>query len=1361
MTLPLLKSALEPIVRRQRSLRLMLALGLSWLLLVAFAFALWKSDMKGPGVVMSLVVVSVAVWIAVRRWAAGWEPDYVAIARSIEQRHPDLHALLITAVEQRAEPQRALNFLQQRVVADAVAEVRRRDCVETVPGWQLAGAGIAQLALLTLLGFLAFNLVGSKPADVPAVAEKQHDEVKVTPGDTEIERGGGLIVLAKFSHDVPSEAVLVLTPMNAPAQRIPLVKNLDDPVFGGGVPEVTGDLAYRVEYAGRATRDFRVKVFEHPRLDRADARVRFPDFTKLPEKTIPDTRRVSAVQGATIDVAFQLNKPVQSAQLVAKDGSVVPLRVDGAKAVAELKGFAVSKSAVWELKLKDAEGRANKLAATFTLDALPNRRPELKIVTPKGDQRVSPIEEVAFRVEAWDDFGLRAAGISYSIGGGETKDMPLARDSKPDERLHLEHVLKLEDIGVKVDELVSWHVWAEDVGPDGKPRRTQGDMFFAEVRPFEEIYRPGDDSSGSQQQQGGGQGEEATKLADLQKQIITATWNLKRAEDANPTQPGETSQPSEKYLKDEPVVKDSQAEALGMAQQLAGKIEDPKSAALVATVTQEMERALQQLTAAEQTSAPLSDALSAEQASYNALLKLAAHEFRVQRQQQQQGKGKGQQQGERQRAQLDQLEMKDEKKRYETQKEAEQPQNEQQKEQLAILNRLKELAQRQQDINERVKELQTAMEEAKTEAQREEARRQLKRLREEEQQLLADADELKQKMEKQENQSRFAEERKQLEQTRNDAQQAAESMQKGESSRALAEGKRAEQGFQKMRDELRKKASGQFKDEMRQMRADARELSERQKEIAEQLEAKPKEKQRRTLDGSSPREKLAEAFEKQQKGLGDLREQMQRVSEQAEAAEPLLSRQLYDTLRENTQAGTDETLQKAGELARRGMQTQAKDFEEKARGEVERMKSGVERAAESVLGDEAEALKQARAELDSLAKQLDREIANARPDLAERNEASQRKGGSREGGDENNAERGQGGQARAQDGEKPLAESGEQQRAGGWKGGEKADGEKKSEQHGDGEKGGEQKGDSRRGGGKEPGEKGDRRKGDSQRGESSQGEGQSKDGQRGDASKSQGKGQKGEGREGEQGEGGKSDGKGESQRGEGGQQGRKSDGQGGEGKQGNGQDASAQKGSQNLQQNSQQGSRQGGQQGSQSSQSQNANGGDESGGMRQGAQQPGERNGARAGSRLSQVASSAGTRGGGNNASNGGGGGPDGGPEFDVRAPLTGDGFVDWSDRLRNVEEMLDSQRLRREVAEIREAAKAVRSEFKREGAQPKWDIVKMQISKPLAELRNRVNEELVRRESKESLVPIDRDPVPVKYSDRVRRYYEELGRSK
>ena len=48
---------------------------------------------------------------------------------------------------------------------------------------------------------------------------------------------------------------------------------------------------------------------------------------------------------------------------------------------------------------------------------------------------------------------------------------------------------------------------------------------------------------------------------------------------------------------------------------------------------------------------------------------------------------------------------------------------------------------------------------------------------------------------------------------------------------------------------------------------------------------------------------------------------------------------------------------------------------------------------------------------------------------------------------------------------------------------------------------------------------------------------------------------------------------------------------------------------------------------------------------------------------------------------------------------------------------------------------------------------------RPLVEVRNRVAQELARRESKDSLVPIDRDPVPNRYADQVRKYYEELGK--
>jgi hypothetical protein len=110
-------------------------------------------------------------------------------------------------------------------------------------------------------------------------------------------------------------------------------------------------------------------------------------------------------------------------------------------------------------------------------------------------------------------------------------------------------------------------------------------------------------------------------------------------------------------------------------------------------------------------------------------------------------------------------------------------------------------------------------------------------------------------------------------------------------------------------------------------------------------------------------------------------------------------------------------------------------------------------------------------------------------------------------------------------------------------------------------------------------------------------------------------------------------------------------------------------------------------------------------------------------------------------------------------APLTGDGFREWSDRLRDVEEMVENPELRSQAARIRDRARDVRMDFRRHSKEPQWELVDELIVGPLRELKQRVSEELLRRSAeKHAPVPIDRDPVPVEFADAVRKYYESLG---
>jgi hypothetical protein len=1278
----LLKTHLEPIARDYRHWRLWRGLSWCWgaLALVGAGFLLtrlitgWSFPFVFPLLVLAALVAAFIQW----RRNSREQSDYREIARRIEEEDPKLHALLLTAIEQQPNSAtRELTYLQLRVIGEALA-YRHKHLWGQRAAIRLFYAECALVATLAVLVAVLSGLRVTAPVGKSFFAARA-DGVTVTPGDASVERGSSLVVLARFGGRVPAEATLVVQPANQNEQRIPLTKNLDDPVFGTSIPEIDAGLSYHIEYGARETGDFKVSVFEYPKLERADAKLTFPEYTAQPEKFIEDTRRVSAVEGTALDYTFHLNKPVKSATLVAKDKSTVSLLSETNRPGVYQTRFQLDQSLRYDLVLVDDEGRTNKVPSQFVIEVLKNRAPELKFAFPRGDQRVSALEEVSFQADVSDDFGLRAYGIAYNLAGEETKFIELGQSAGAQEKRQFSHLLRLEDLAAQPDQLLSYYLWADDVAPDGKVRRTSSDMFFAEVRPFEEIFREGQPPEGGAGAAGMA-GNAALKLAELQKQIINATWKLRRQETSKT--------PSTQYKQDALVVQEAQDAALDQARTMKENVDDPRSKALVEMVETEMEKAIRHLTEAvtKDSLEPLVPALSTEQSAYQALLKLASREYEVSRSRNQQGGGGG---GQRAQRQLDQLELKEAENRYETQRQASPQQNTEQREQMQVFNRLKELAQRQQDLNERLKELQTALQEAKTEPEREEIRRRLKRLREEEQELLADMDEVNQRMATPENQSRMAESRQQLDQTRSEVQRTAESMENGQVSQALASGTRAQRELQQLRDDFRKKNSSQFAEDMRELRDQARELAQKQEDIGQKLESL-NDSQRKTLTDSEERKELGSQLDEQKKRMDQVIDHATHVTQQAEPVEPLLSRQLYETLRKATQneaknlQDTTEELLKQGrlyravyeklqeakgspkksvevtaELLREGFPAEATQLEQRARQSINELKSGVERATESVLGDDTEALRLAKRELDVLSQQLEKELAQA-------------------GTEKGQEPAGEATRTRPRNGSGRVGEGTEDQ-AGEQTPGEGREAENSPARQGESRQGGEQ--------GRTAARSGPQAQEESRATNAESSEKQSQEQANTSAPPSQRGAQTSENQAG------------------------------------------------NTQPRSESANSQRGE-----------NGGASDTASSETRQQAGERS-----------ASPGGQDGRRNFFDQGG---ADGGGTGGWQGPILGTEYTQWSDRLRDVEEMLGEPDLRTRAARIRDRARAMRLEYKRHSEEPKWDLVKLEIFAPLAELRSLVAEELARRESNEAIVPIDRDPVPNRYSELVRRYYEQLGKS-
>lgn len=1273
-----LKIRLHRVARRLRTLRWGWSLTRAWFVALVIGILLMLAKQQGLiqladihwwwiGAVAALsLIISV---LAIRRYR-----DLENIAKHIESSFPGLDNRLVTATEIKPTEGR-FGFLERSVIAEAIRHDITHHWPTLVSSSALAFAWLTNLASLALLVFVGFNLYQT-PVGEPIVASSSVKKTLapltapiVAPGNAEIERGTSVIVTATFDGELPDEVWLLRSPESSASDepsRVMMRQSLQDPIFAAYLYDIQEPTLYEIEYDSQKTEQYRLGVFEYPELVRSDAVLEFPKYTGMQIKTIVDTRRVSAAEQTQLTWRLTLNKAVEVAELVSSEDSeeseTIQLLRSAEDPLLVETTIKLSKTTTWSLHLVDLDGRENKVEVRLRARVLPNRESIIRL-TSGGDQQVSPLEEFEVAAKIEDDFEVGRSGIGYQFGAEDLIEIESGFDSdassgvansdaaKLRRKNLLSEIIDLEALGAKPMDLVSYYVWAEDRDNEGEIRRTVSDMFFLEVRSFEEIYRQGeaqsqdDQQQNQQQQQQQGGNQQTEELLELQKQIVSGTWNVlrKSREDELPG----------RLAPDVVVLQDSQQQALALLDEKSQEPGMEEAQDFIAAADENMQKAEDLLTTAADSLAKsdLQQALKSEQAAYQSLLRLQAQEFDVARQQQQQGQSQSARSRNRQQ-QIDQLQLDAEQNRYQNERTAQDQQANEQQEMRQIISRLRELAARQEDLNEQLREIEAALQMAETEEEKKELQEQLERLREQQQQLLEDSDELSERMDSSEN-AALQEQQDNVEEARENIQQANEALRKGDTSQALASGTRAQEQLEDLQEEVRKEAANQFSESLQSMKEQATELEQTQEELVNQLSQRdePDESQglRREENDNAD---LPEQFAEQREKLTELLEQMQDTVLDAEDAEPLLAQRLYDSFRSTRQERAEERLDVTERLLERNLNPQALELAEESRQDLSNLRERIDEAAESVLGSEVESLERALNQLDQLSSELDSEIADAT------------------GRGENEA---------SEPGDEPRDSS-----------------------------------NNPTGGSSRPGEEdteSETNAGSQQPASGRESDEESQDGDSGEANQSaetQGQGSDSESENQSQGRG-----RGESQD------------QAGSGQPGSEQSEGQPQQSQSEQSSSPQESQQQAQ--GQRSGPQNGSGGQAGPGLR--SEPNSNPNTSRA-------------------AANG-----------DTARPITGNEFQEWSDRLRDVEELVMEPELRWEATQIRQAAREIRRGQGKKAADPKWAEVEDLVATPLRSLARKVRDELLRRAAKKTeIVPIDSDPVPVEFDRSVRKYYENLG---
>ena len=519
-----LRAVLDDIARRRATL----AWRRGWVMgalvaaavLAAARLVLWALAPTGASflllITLALVVATAALVVALRAGRVVTTP--VQVARLLEERLGGLDDVVVTAVDYAARPDHAAPVAGRLAMA-ALRAVGAEGADAVVPPASLQASGrraiAAGLALAAALVFMAGPLRDA--VDVAgAYVLPSRLAIVVEPGDVRVRAGRPVTIRARLSGGASLAPLLVAGDgADVVPQRMTATA---DGAFEVVLPEVTATFPYHVVAGAGRSQAYTVTVVHPARVERIDLDYAYPAGLGLEPRREEDGGDIYAPEGTAVTLRITADRPVGASALMLGDGTRVALGVTGAVATGALT---VRADGSYRIAFVDDDGVEMPDDTEYFIRTLLDRPPDVRVVRPAGDKQVSPLEEVLIEARADDDFGVRSFELVMQKPGDDEVVVPLAGNASG-LTVNGAHTLYLEDLEVAPGDIVSYYVRARDIGRGKPSSESRSDMYFLEVKAFNDEFV----AAQSQAMAAGGQAQGVQDLAAAQKEIVVATWKL-------------------------------------------------------------------------------------------------------------------------------------------------------------------------------------------------------------------------------------------------------------------------------------------------------------------------------------------------------------------------------------------------------------------------------------------------------------------------------------------------------------------------------------------------------------------------------------------------------------------------------------------------------------------------------------------------------------------------------------------------------------------------------------------------------------------------------------------------------------------
>ena len=546
--------------RRWRARRLLFgaSVTVAAALLLLFASAAAMDALRYPASLVRALGAAAWALLAFALWWAVWRPlrsrrSDRQVALYVEEHDPTLREAVLSGVELGREagegpPKTGTSpELTTLVVEEAVRRLEGMDAgavVETRSLRRAAGAVAAVFGITLAAALLAPPAVsrGAALLLTPWADPNEHTpyRVVVEPGDAAIATGADQWITAHLEGFRAESAVLHTRaergaddgpPGGAPWESLALDPDPEDGAFRHLLLGVGAATDYFVEADGVRSPVFRIEVEDVPYTEQIDLLYRYPAYTGLSPRPVTAGGDIAAVAGTEVQVFVRPSVRAEGGEVrFGADEEPIPLAPApaGLPSDTEAEGILAATlrletSGAYRIALRDGAGTLRNASRDYAIEVLDDLPPIVRVLRPGRDTRASPVEEVFTEVRAEDDYRITRLELRSAVNGGEETVVRLA-GAGAGTSAQSGHTLFLEEWDLVPGDLVSYYA----VASDGTGRETASDLFFVAIRPFDRTYRQMESAPGGGG--GGGDGLDGT-LSLRQRQVVLATFRVLRNEE--------------------------------------------------------------------------------------------------------------------------------------------------------------------------------------------------------------------------------------------------------------------------------------------------------------------------------------------------------------------------------------------------------------------------------------------------------------------------------------------------------------------------------------------------------------------------------------------------------------------------------------------------------------------------------------------------------------------------------------------------------------------------------------------------------------------------------------------------------------